>query len=105
MLVLTGARLEHPSIAGRLVAEIEEAVGHGRFALLLLGQGAFDVWGPDADLRAKLLELLPAVEPRQPAPVQSPDELVPGPVTTSRAELRERASRGQWADDYERGRQ
>lgn len=117
VLVLTGAVLTEPAIAASLVAEIESAVGHRRFALLLLGAGAFDVWGPDVDLKRKLLELLPPVEPRQPAPVQSPDELVPGDVrgpsagpgavVTSRAELERRAalsSSSRWADEYEERR-
>lgn len=91
VLVLTGAMFG-PDMAGHVLAEIEAAVGHDRFCLLLLAEGASEVWGPDTDLVAKLRALLPVVPAHdQPPAVTDPGEAHPAPVTTSSDELRARA--------------
>lgn len=102
VVVLTGAHLETPDVAGRLVEEITAVTGHADFALLVLGAGAVEVWGPDDDLAAKVAALLPRDVPwsRHATPqVTAPDDVHPGeiggaPVTTSSEELRRRATEG-----------
>lgn len=96
VLVLTGAAFGSADFAQHLLDEIESAVGHRQFALLCLSAGASEVWGPDVDLRAKVLELLPPPAPAntKPPAVTVPDRVHPGPVTTSSDELRGRAAGG-----------
>lgn len=83
IVILTGVQLETNALAAELVKEITGAVGHGAFALLVLGEGAVDVWGPDDDLAAKVAALFPRdvrLDRHTTPQVTAPDDVQPGGV-------------------------
>lgn len=58
VLVLRGVELDH-EVLESFVSEVERVVGHTRFTTLLMPtDGDAEVWGPDADLSARVRRLL-----------------------------------------------
>lgn len=78
IVVLRDVEFDGDVMAG-VVESMRDLVGHDRFLVIALaGDGDLETWGPDVDLRAKLVGLLAEIKPQRPTPPPRPGSSSPG---------------------------
>lgn len=68
-----------PEIMAGVVETMKDIAGHDRFLVLALaGDGDLETWGPDVDLRARVVDLLTETRAQRPTPPPRPGSSSPG---------------------------